>query len=363
MFVNGVLSVALVILLSAQRVSCSYDPCPCTKPAVRKEWRAFSTEEKAEWIRAVNCLSKQPHDSALAPSVDPSLSLIPPVNTSGSYYDDLVYIHMDLNIRIHFTGLFLPWHRWYTDVFEKSLKTKCGYTGASPYWDWTIDAPDFYESSFWKDSDPKSGLGGWGDPNADYQVPDGGFHTLPLSYPSPHTVRRNFTLVAPPFPGAAPGPQMSNNASFSASVIESILRISPGDYKQFQTAVERPGGPHGGVHVIMGGDMSGFCPKNSPLNCNGGPKWSPNDPLFFMHHATVDKIWYDWQNRNPASVKSFFGGSVERLANQSDIAQYPTGGPPYLTLDSIIPADGLFPEVTIGDVLNTTGGYLCYVYE
>jgi hypothetical protein len=23
-------------------------------PAVRREWRAFSTEEKAEWIRAVN---------------------------------------------------------------------------------------------------------------------------------------------------------------------------------------------------------------------------------------------------------------------------------------------------------------------
>ena len=137
--------------------------------------------------------------------------------------------------------------------------------------DGRIDAPDFYESLFWKDSDPKSGLGGWGDPNADYQVPDGGFHTLPLSYPSPHTVRRNFTLVAPPFPGAAPGPQIANNASFSASVIESILKISPGDYKQFQTAVEKPGvstlniknhrllilkssqGPHGGVHIIMGG--------------------------------------------------------------------------------------------------------------
>ena len=29
----------------------------------------------------------------------------------------------------------------------------------------------------------------------------------------------------------------------------------------------------------------------------------------------------------------------------------------------MIPADGMFPEVTIGDVLNTTGGFLCYVYE
>jgi hypothetical protein len=29
----------------------------------------------------------------------------------------------------------------------------------------------------------------------------------------------------------------------------------------------------------------------------------------------------------------------------------------------MMPADGLFPEVAIEDVLNTTGGYLCYVYE
>ena len=54
MLIHKTLSVALVVLWSALRVSCSHDPCPCTKPAVRREWRAFNTEEKAEWIRAVN---------------------------------------------------------------------------------------------------------------------------------------------------------------------------------------------------------------------------------------------------------------------------------------------------------------------
>jgi hypothetical protein len=49
-----ILSVALAVLWSAVGVSCSYDPRSCTNPAVRKEWRAFSTKEKAEWIRAVN---------------------------------------------------------------------------------------------------------------------------------------------------------------------------------------------------------------------------------------------------------------------------------------------------------------------
>jgi len=106
-----ILLVALVVLWSAVGVSCSYGPYRCTKPAVRREWRAFSSKEKAEWIRAVNvrinscpyvgrfsegvveiqCLSKLPHDSALMPSVDPTVSLIPPVNASSSYYDGTAY--------------------------------------------------------------------------------------------------------------------------------------------------------------------------------------------------------------------------------------------------------------------------------
>jgi len=36
------------------------------------------------------------------------------------------------------------------------------------------DAPDVYGSTFFKDLDPESGLGGWGDPANDFQVPTGG---------------------------------------------------------------------------------------------------------------------------------------------------------------------------------------------
>jgi hypothetical protein len=62
MFVHKVFSVALAILSSAVVVSCSYDPypSPCTEPEIRREWRAFSTEEKAEWIRAVNVRNDTP---------------------------------------------------------------------------------------------------------------------------------------------------------------------------------------------------------------------------------------------------------------------------------------------------------------
>ena len=40
--------------------------------------------------------------------------------------------------QIHFTGLFLPWHRWYVHFFESALKSKCGFAGATPYWNWSM---------------------------------------------------------------------------------------------------------------------------------------------------------------------------------------------------------------------------------
>ena len=42
--------------------------------------------------------------------------------------------------QIHETGLFLPFHRLYVHAVEKAMKERCGYTGAFPYWDWTIGA-------------------------------------------------------------------------------------------------------------------------------------------------------------------------------------------------------------------------------
>ena len=49
----------------------------------------------------------------------------------------------------------------------------------------------------------------------------------------------------------------------------------------------------------------------------------------------VDKIWYDWQNLNPASAWSFSGGSVAHHANQSDAAEFPVGGPPWLSVSTV----------------------------
>lgn len=44
----------------------------------------------------------------------------------------------------------------------------------------------------------------------------------------------------------------------------------------------------------------------------------------------IDKIWYDWQNRDPLNADSFNGGTVEQINSLAAYNEYPNGGGPYL---------------------------------
>ena len=120
----------------------------------------------------------------------------------------------------------------------------------------STDSADVENSPLFLDSDPVSGLGGWGDPANDIQVPDGGFRNLQLAYPAPHTLRRNFTLQ--PWLAFADNVIMTNpallaNESFTPAEVQKMIDWTPGDFTGMQYYMERPEGPHGSVHEILGG--------------------------------------------------------------------------------------------------------------
>lgn len=54
------------------------------------------------------------------------------------------------------------------------------------------------------------------------------------------------------------------------------------DFSTFQMSLESL---HDRVHVAVGGNMDTSA--------------SPSDPVFFLHHANIDRLWWQWQQAHP----------------------------------------------------------------
>ena len=159
----------------------------------------------------------------------------------------------------------MPWHRAYIKDFDSALREKCGYTGAQPYWDWRLgiilarrshtvaltsfmaDASNFQNSSFWNPN-TTNGVGGWGDPNDDYQITDGGFaEGFSVSYPSPHRVRR---VYSPNYEGQTIPWYILISPESQAAMVNGFV----GDFIGFQAVFQ--GGSHAAIHRLVGGCVS-----------------------------------------------------------------------------------------------------------
>ena len=82
---------------------------------------------------------------------------------------------------------------------------------------------------------------------------------------------------------------------------------------------------------------------------------SPGDPMFFLHHAQIDRTWWIWQNQNPWARTRLVAGTITLDNN-----------PPSRngTLQDTISLGAVsVPTVTIGDLVDTMAGPLCYRYE
>jgi tyrosinase len=128
------------------------------------------------------------------------------------------------------------------------LKDQCGYNGAQPYWNWSLDTEDFFNSKIF-DPSPTSGFGGNGDPNNDYEITNGGFSTdFVRAYPVPHNIRRNFTLQ--PWANLGSGgpfadhskppidPEKLANTTFTNAEVQKLVEGFRGDFEGFQAHFE-----------------------------------------------------------------------------------------------------------------------------
>ncbi|MEW1695313.1 MULTISPECIES: tyrosinase family protein [unclassified Streptomyces] len=189
----------------------------------------------------------------------------------------------------HRSPSFLPWHRRYLIEFEQALRS-VDPTVTLPYWDWTTDRTS--RSSLWA----PDFLGGTGRAR-DGQVTDGAFArvgdrwTITVRVDGRDYLRRDL---------GAGGRQLPTRAE-----VDSVLAMETYDSAPWNSASDgfrnhlegwRGVNLHNRVHVWVGGQM--------------GTGVSPNDPVFWLHHAFIDKLWADWQARHPRSPYLPAAGTV-----------------------------------------------------
>ncbi|WZH47647.1 Monophenol monooxygenase Tyrosinase [Fusarium acuminatum] len=298
----------------------------CTNPPKKVEWRKLGAANQKNYLDSVLCLKTKPSRMGLKTSL----------------YDDFPHIHFELNGYIHGGAPFLPWHRYFTVIYDKALR-ECGYKGPATYWDWTQDTKGLRLSPVMAS---KNGFGGNGDPNRlEWTaggtklmcVNNGPFSKLRPAYLEDeprkieafsHCLFRNMPEVSEPDAFK----QMTH--TFGPEGVKETKANN--NWQDFARSLE--GGPHGSIHASLGGEMN--------------PTTSPNEPLFFLHHAMIDRIWWEWQQKNASRLTEYNGMYT----------QYKETKPREVKLDDLLRYGGMEKDVKVRDVMDVTAGPLCYTY-
>lgn len=217
------------------------------------------------------------------------------------HYDHLVHIHHQAMMDIrpdpaHGGPAFFPWHRYYLRQLEVYLQ-EIDPSVSLPYWDWTRERSR--TGPPWTDDL----MGGNGREN------DGKVTTGPFAYSTgdwPITVKDwrgqpTFLTRFMSSPSQLPQPPQVYRIMQRVHYDTRPWNWGSDSRESFRAALE--GGPHNFVHVWVGGNMGGA--------------GSPNDPVFFLHHAMVDRLWAKWQKRHRGTPYKP-GGQGPRGHNRDD---------------------------------------------
>jgi virginiamycin B lyase len=82
-----------------------------------------------------------------------------------------------------------------------------------------------------------------------------------------------------------------------------------------------PSQMHNRIHNYIGGTM--------------GPPTSPNDPIFWLHHCYVDKLWADWQRLHPTEPGYLPDGGAKKTGHNLSDVMKPWVNPPRAPKDVV----------------------------
>jgi tyrosinase len=240
----------------------------------------------------------------------------------------------------HHAWFFIPWHRGYLTSFEAIVRAAIAELGgpadwALPYWNYS-DAADANARKL-----PPA--------FATKQWPDGGDNPL---FDSRRYGRGDGTIVL-----------RDVDVAVSAALLEGEFQGSPGGspgfggaQTPFQHNADRKAEglleqvPHDVVHGRIGGSKKGENPADPrSWGLMSSPDTAALDPIFWLHHANIDRLWAVWLKRderhaNPVS-KAWLDGPAR---NRPFIMPQP---------------DGSRRQFTPREMLDTSAPALDYVYD
>jgi tyrosinase len=237
-------------------------------------------------------------------------------------FSDFNNMHKNPNLsQAHFAPGFLPWHRAYLLDLERELQA-IDPSVALPYWRFDQPAPNIFTRDFLGESDA----------NGTVKFRNGN----PLEFWKTDT---NIGISrTPDFPTSQAPPNPMNEAD--------TLELGA----QFRTFRGMEGDPHGLAHTSFGGFIH-------------DPATAAKDPLFFLLHCNVDRLWAKWQRKNgrfdPAVASSFDERPTSAPGHRLNDTMWPWNGvtkptdptrPPTapggtLATSSCVGAPGLKPRV------------------
>ncbi len=233
--------------------------------SIRKPWREMTEDEKTSFVNALNAVSP-------------------------SFVSNMANEHMRLafefgsNAHIHNSNVFLPWHRVFIHHLEEELK-KVNPNISLPYWDWTDDwlsSAEIFDNLTILGQSGNDGLIGrnisasvWRDPR----------------FTNSKFVR-NFD---------------NSESQPTQNQINNLVNMPQSDFTAFRETLE--GGPHNTGHRLVGAGAG------SPGTM--ATMFSPADPVFYLHHCMVDKVWHDWVETNWTGTTLSFSSNDPNGGNTS----------------------------------------------
>lgn len=276
-------AVLVALALHAGAAGAAVLPLPGDAPTyVRKEINSWTAAEVDAYRLGVALMKSRPLEDPTSWAFQASMHGVPP---SGSCPGEPPVELPDpapigWKTCQHRSFFFLPWHRMYLYYFERILRDAVreavgdpAYPFALPYWNYS-ENPQL-PAPFRLPADASNSL---------YVVSRRAACNQGQQCVAPHQAASEVALLTVPFCNCTPitafceGCQafLPSALAFGSSHVSEQQQFGPGTGQLEQQ-------PHNVVHSAVGGWMNS-------VDC------SARDPIFYVHHANIDRLWQVWLN-------------------------------------------------------------------